>query len=333
MRFEPVAHVRSILADRARAPKQGREGAPDAVLEFEEKYLPALDGLKTGDEVWLLCHFHQADRDTLSVHPRGDPANPRTGVFNTRSPDRPNPIGLHKVTIRAMDGARLAVGPLEAVDGTPVLDVKPVIPGESGPSGDGRHPEDLLARAGRLGWRRGLFAGFNGNLSLRPEDEPEVMVVTASGAAKRSLQPSDFARVRLSDGAHLSGPAPSTEARAHQAVYNRRQEARAIVHTHPPHLLALDLAEGMAGLRALPLFEADMFCCKLAECPAIPPGGEDLARAVARSAGELGEGMGAVFMGRHGLLAFGPDPLSALALSEELEALAKIRLLSRAGGA
>jgi tRNA-Thr(GGU) m(6)t(6)A37 methyltransferase TsaA len=122
-----VATVESPLTDAATAPKQGHEGAPAAWLRFDPAVLDALDGLEVGDEVILLTWLDRADRDILRVHPRGDPANPIQGVFNTRSPARPNPIGLHEVRILAIDGARMRVSGLEALDGTPVLDVKPVL--------------------------------------------------------------------------------------------------------------------------------------------------------------------------------------------------------------
>jgi tRNA-Thr(GGU) m(6)t(6)A37 methyltransferase TsaA len=106
---------------------QGDEGAPAAWLVFEPNVAEAARDLRAGDEVFVLTWLHLARRDVLAVHPRDDPARPLTGVFSTRSPDRPNPIGLHRVTITAVDGLRIAVQNLEAVDGTPVLDVKPVL--------------------------------------------------------------------------------------------------------------------------------------------------------------------------------------------------------------
>jgi tRNA-Thr(GGU) m(6)t(6)A37 methyltransferase TsaA len=123
----PVAVVESSLKDRSEAPKQGCEGGPDAWVVFEPGVLEALDGIAPGDRVILLTWFHRGDRDVLQVHPRDDPANPMRGVFATRSSDRPNPIGLHEVEVLALDGRRMHVRPLEAIDGTPVIDVKPVI--------------------------------------------------------------------------------------------------------------------------------------------------------------------------------------------------------------
>ena len=127
LQLRPVATVRSTLTDVASAPKQAHEGAPEAWLEFDPALLGALDGLRVGDEIVVLTWLDQADRDVRRVHPRGDPANPVQGVFSTRSPARPNPIGLHPTRILAIDGARVRVSELEAVDGTPVVDVKPVL--------------------------------------------------------------------------------------------------------------------------------------------------------------------------------------------------------------
>lgn len=120
-----IGVIRSTLAARDAAPKQGREGAPDAWLEVDAWAVPGLLGLEVGDEVLVITWLHQADRAALQVHPRDDRHRPLTGVFATRSADRPNPIGLHPVTVRAIDGARLRIGPIEAIDGTPVIDVKP----------------------------------------------------------------------------------------------------------------------------------------------------------------------------------------------------------------
>jgi tRNA-Thr(GGU) m(6)t(6)A37 methyltransferase TsaA len=119
--------VRSSIGSRAEAPKQGSEGAPDAWLELVADVEPALDGIAPGADLVILTWLDRSRRDVLRVHPRGDPANPMAGVFATRSPDRPNPIGLHRVTVREIDGVRLKVGPIEALDGTPVIDIKPVL--------------------------------------------------------------------------------------------------------------------------------------------------------------------------------------------------------------
>jgi tRNA-Thr(GGU) m(6)t(6)A37 methyltransferase TsaA len=123
----PIGTVQSPLTDRASAPKQGHEGSPEAWLVFEPRVVEGLDGIRPGDEIVVLTWLDRADRDVLRVHPRGDVANPEQGVFNTRSPDRPNPIGLHRVEVVTVDDNRLRVRHLEALDGTPVIDVKPVL--------------------------------------------------------------------------------------------------------------------------------------------------------------------------------------------------------------
>ena len=123
----PIGEVESPLTDRESAPKQGDEGSPDAWLVFEPGVLDGLDGIRPGDQVLLLTWLDRADRDVLRVHPRGDPSRSPQGVFSTRSPDRPNPIGLHRVEVASIDGARVRVRDLEALDGTPILDVKPVL--------------------------------------------------------------------------------------------------------------------------------------------------------------------------------------------------------------
>jgi tRNA-Thr(GGU) m(6)t(6)A37 methyltransferase TsaA len=123
----PVGHVSSPLTDRDSAPRQPDEGAPAAWLVFEEEYAAALDGIVPGTDAVLLTWLDRADRATLRVHPRGDASRPSTGVFATRSPDRPNPIGLHEVHVLAVDGTRVHVRHLEAIDGTPILDLKPFL--------------------------------------------------------------------------------------------------------------------------------------------------------------------------------------------------------------
>jgi tRNA-Thr(GGU) m(6)t(6)A37 methyltransferase TsaA len=127
--LRPIGHVRSPLTDPATAPKQGDEGAPDAWLVLDPEVAVGARDLAVGADVFVLTWLHRARRDVLAVHPRDDPRTPETGVFSTRSQDRPNPIGLHRVTIAAVDGLRLLARGLEAVDGTPIVDVKPVLAG------------------------------------------------------------------------------------------------------------------------------------------------------------------------------------------------------------
>ena len=123
----PIGWVESSLTERAQAPRQGSEGAPSAWLVFEPKVADGIRDLAAGTEIMVLTWLDRADREVLVTRPRGDPARPLAGVFSTRSPDRPNPIGLHRVEILAIDGLRVLVQPLEALDQTPIIDVKPVL--------------------------------------------------------------------------------------------------------------------------------------------------------------------------------------------------------------
>jgi tRNA-Thr(GGU) m(6)t(6)A37 methyltransferase TsaA len=125
--LRPIGRIRSALRALAEAPRQGSEGAPDAWLEVKPSLAQGLSGIATGDEVVVVTWLHRADRGVLEVHPRDDREIPLAGVFATRSPDRPNPLGLHRVTVRAIAGTRLRIGPIEAIDGTPVVDLKPVL--------------------------------------------------------------------------------------------------------------------------------------------------------------------------------------------------------------
>ena len=127
MKLVAIGAIESPLTDRASAPKQGDEGAPEAWLAFDPAFAGALDGIVAGDELLVLTWLDRARRDVLRVHPRGDPSRAQQGVFNTRSPDRPNPIGLHRVTVAEIDGSRMRVRGLEALDGTPIVDVKPLL--------------------------------------------------------------------------------------------------------------------------------------------------------------------------------------------------------------
>jgi len=127
-----VGRVESSLIDLDLAPNQGDEGAPSAWLVFEPDVLDALDGIQPGDEIILLTWLDRARRDVLRVHPRGDESRPRQGVFSTRSPVRPNPIGLHRVEVETIEGNRMRVRNLEAINGTPIVDVKPMLGSDIG---------------------------------------------------------------------------------------------------------------------------------------------------------------------------------------------------------
>jgi tRNA-Thr(GGU) m(6)t(6)A37 methyltransferase TsaA len=125
--IKPIGIIRSKLTSRKEAPRQGYEGAPEAWLELTDAVLPGLLGVEAGDELIVLTWLHAARREVLQVHPRDKLKAPLTGVFATRSPDRPNPIGLHRVTVLELKGSQLKVGPIEAIDGTPIVDIKAVL--------------------------------------------------------------------------------------------------------------------------------------------------------------------------------------------------------------
>ena len=126
-RIKPIGFIRSDLKCREEAPRQGRDGAPNAFIELLPSYTNALHRMQVGDEIIIISWLHRARRNVMEVHPRGDASRPVTGVFSTRSPDRPNPMGLHRVKVLELKSGRLQVGPIEAIDGTPVIDIKPVI--------------------------------------------------------------------------------------------------------------------------------------------------------------------------------------------------------------
>jgi tRNA-Thr(GGU) m(6)t(6)A37 methyltransferase TsaA len=126
-RIRPIGFIRSSLKNRTGAPRQGREGAPNALLEIIPAFRPGLARMQVGDDIIVITWLHRAQRDVLKVHPHGDLATPLTGVFSTRSPDRPNPLGLHRVKVLKKRAGKLLIGPIEAIDGTPAIDIKPVL--------------------------------------------------------------------------------------------------------------------------------------------------------------------------------------------------------------
>lgn len=125
--LRPIGVIRSVIKRRSEAPKQGSEGAPDAWLELNSFATEGIEGITAGDDILVLTWLHEARRDVLKVHPRSDPNRALTGVFWTRSPDRPNPLGLHRVTVREIVKNRIRIGPIEVIDGTPVVDIKPAL--------------------------------------------------------------------------------------------------------------------------------------------------------------------------------------------------------------
>ena len=129
--IKPIGHIQSALQVLDEAPRQGLEGAPDAWLEVYQPFARGLFGITPGDEIIVITWLHLADRDVLDIHPRGDPETPLAGVFATRSPHRPNPLGLHRVIVHEISEGRLRIEPIEAIDGTPVVDIKPILVGNA----------------------------------------------------------------------------------------------------------------------------------------------------------------------------------------------------------
>jgi L-fuculose-phosphate aldolase len=318
-----IGTVRSHLQNREECPKYGVSSLPPVWIELAPEFEPAATDLQVGDAVLVLTWMHQGDQSVLRCHPRGNKDLPMRGIFSTRSPDRPTPIGLHPVRIVGREGLRLQVHPLEVIDGTPVIDIKP----DNASSGKGEdfpalvNPDtgQAILRAGRDGWLRGLFAGFNGNVSMRQGDR---VVITATGSAKGHLQPQDLAVVDLNTGSALTSAQASSELAVHLEIYRQQPRAKAIVHTHPPKLLALSL-RGVDPLLDLPLFEGRAFAARLTRVAAEQPGTPELGRAV----GQAARAFEAVFMNNHGLVSWGETMTLALGLSEELESLAGIAML------
>jgi tRNA-Thr(GGU) m(6)t(6)A37 methyltransferase TsaA len=125
--LEPIGWIRSELKKTKDAPRFYTEGAPNARLELDSRYGDGMGGIKVGDDIVVITWLHLANRQTLKVHPRGDLTRPLRGVFSTRSPHRPNPLGLHRARVLAIEQNILSIGPIEAIDGTPVVDIKPVV--------------------------------------------------------------------------------------------------------------------------------------------------------------------------------------------------------------
>lgn len=317
-----IGVVRSHLRSREECPKYGDAALPPVWIEINPEFEDAATDLLPGDAIVVLTWMHQGDRSVLRCHPRGDKGLPMRGIFSTRSPDRPTPIGMHSVRVTGRDGLRLQVHPLEVIDGTPVIDIKPDNTPAHGqeefPSLVNPDTGRAIIEAGRDGWLRGLFAGFNGNISMRQGGR---VIITATGSAKGHLSPRDLAVVDLESGAALSSAQASSELSVHLEIYRSQPSARAIVHTHPPKLIALSL-RARGPLLQLPLYEGQVFAAKLTRVPSEIPGTPELGK----SAGQAARYFQAVFLDDHGLVCWGGSMTQALGLSEELESLAAIAL-------
>ncbi len=326
--FTFIGKVHSPLTELSACPRQYSEGAPEAVVVIYPEFTEALSGLYAGQDILIFTWLHKAGRSYLSVHPRADTALPRRGVFSTRSPDRPNPIGLSHSRILSITDDRITLERLEVLNGTPVLDIKPVAEeteqAHNWGFGIAREVGEEIRRACLAGWKKNLFAGLNGNASVRLGKE---MVITRSGAAKAFIGPGDVTRMDIDSG-RVTGPGiPSSEAPAHLAVYRKVKEARAVIHCHPPHLLALSLLQNSIDFN-LPLYESGFYEKLLCQIEDFPPGSLDLAKAT----GEAALSFQAVFLPRHGLITHGKNLYQAIALAEEMDNLARIALISKKDG-
>lgn len=323
----PIGIVRSSLKRLEECPKQGDEGAPEAWVEIFTNFSRGLDSLAEGQMITLATWLHEADRNCLTVHPRGDTSLPQRGVFNTRSPDRPNPLGLHAVRILEIKGNMLRVFPLEALDNTPIVDIKSSRIQRSGEDdlridwghGIPNHEADTLREICYRGWKRHLFSGFNGNVSIRMDDR---CLITSTGSAKGNLRVGDLAVMDIETGNVLTGESPSSESGMHLEIYRNQPEAQSIVHTHPPKLLALGVHVKNVDILKLPIFESDLIREHLGFAPDHAPG----SHALARDAGIAARKHKAIYLERHGLACWGESAAWALSLSEEIEHLAGIHL-------
>lgn len=329
-----IGHIKSVYTQCSTCPKQDSADSPPATLVLKQEYLPAIKELRPGQELEIITWLHQSSRETLTCHPRGDANQPLHGVFATRSPNRPNPLGLHQVRLLGIEKNSLQIHPLDVLDGTPVVDIKPGInhgPGLPwGPGISAKNGQQIRDIA-RDAWQKGLLSGFNGNLSLVKETEGEnqdfdqkQIIITASGSAKGRISPADLVLVDMQKGRPVYQGSMSSETPMHLAVYAKQPRARAILHTHPPNLLALWL-KNQEKLIQLPLYELSLFLPRLTRVGPLAPGSIELARAT----GEAARGHEAIFLENHGLVCWADTLSKALALSEELDNLAAIQL--RAG--
>ncbi|EFI33243.1 class II aldolase/adducin family protein [Desulfonatronospira thiodismutans ASO3-1] len=326
MHFKSIGLARTNYLDPEDCPRQGRGDMPACTIELDPEYAPGLHRLRQGQEVVVLTWMHLARRDVYRLRPRNDPARPLHGVFCTRSPHRPNPIGLHQVKILKIHDCRIVVHPLEVVDKTPVVDIKPVLGERSPESGVEQYfsPEDIqsLVLAGRRGWERGLFSGCNGNLSLR---RGGLVLITRSGCPKSCLETVDLSVMDLESGSTLAGGPASIESGMHLQIYKRQEKAGAVAHTHPLSLLALSRAGEGVLFKKKDLFEARAALKGLGRVEAMDPGSRDLARAVGDKAREYDS----IFMDGHGLTCLAGDIAGAMNRSEELESLAGLEVTTR----
>lgn len=326
--LKPVGWVRSPIKSLEDAPHWHAEG-PEAELEILAEYTPALDGIRPGQRISLLTWLHRADRFVLHRQKRREPNEAPRGVFCSRSPARPNPIGLHEVTVlavkRGAGNARLRVNALEALDGTPIVDIKTSREHFLGDDDTAlRHAREGLAALCRRAAAKGLLPGLSGNASLRLG---QIALLTPGGLPKENLAPGDMAPLDIASGRSAApGPKASSESALHLEIYKNQPDAAAILHTHPAALTALGLAQPGKSFYErldLPLFECAALREKIAAVQRLAPGGAELARAAGLAAREKR----IIWLEGHGLCVWGQSADEALALSEECEHLARIAVM------
>lgn len=325
--LNPIGWVRSPIKELAGCP-HWQDAGPEAELEILAEYVPGLDGMQPGQKIILLTWLHLADRTALHRSKHRDPGEPLRGVFSSRSPVRPNPIGQHEIEVIAVErsggAARIKVRALEALDGTPILDIKTgrefFFGEDQAAMQQGR---GLLSSLCQRAAAKGLLPGSSGNASLRMGS---FALLTPSGVPKEGLGPDDLVTTRLADGknAHLAMK-PSSESAMHLEIYKRQPEAMAILHTHPAALTALGIVlpdKSFYDRLDLPVFECAVLREKTATVADFAPGTPELAHAVAEAAATKQ----IIWLERHGLCVWGKSADEVLALSEECEHLARVAL-------
>ncbi|MFW6388574.1 MAG: class II aldolase/adducin family protein [Desulfohalobiaceae bacterium] len=277
---------------------QGVRGQEGTEVRFEPGFELVLQNLKPGREYLILTWQGQEARE--------------------RRLCGANPIGLYRSRLLQLQGQRALFAPLQLPEQTQVLEVRS-FPESKESWGQGVPEESALQlrRTARRAWKKGLLSGFNGNLSLRQQER---IIITCSGAAKAFIQPGDLVCMELSTGQALGPGQASSEAELHLRLYQEQPRAKAVVHTHPPALLALDLQA--KRLLDIELYEAEVYQDLLCRVPRIKPGSSRLAELV----GSAAKDFQAVFMAGHGLVCWAGSLQKAVALSEELESLGKIQL-------
>ncbi|MDQ7031147.1 MAG: tRNA (N6-threonylcarbamoyladenosine(37)-N6)-methyltransferase TrmO [Desulfonauticus sp.] len=315
-----IGKIFSPLKDLIASPRQATPNLPPAKVVIFPDYRDGLEKLFKGQKVFLLTWLHLAERDCLKVHPGGDRSVPLHGVFATRSPHRPNPIGLHKVDILKLEEDGIIVHPLEAIDGTYVVDIKPCLAEQDYQGKTIFFPSIYFSQIQKIAfwaWQKELLSGFNGNISVRLEER---VLITNSKTFKAELDFKDFSVFDLQKKEFIAGDNPSSEFKMHLSIYENQPKARAVLHTHPPCLNNLFL-QGKE-LLDLSLLETKFIFPRFTKLSEYEPGSLELAQAV----GEASKKYQIIYLAKHGLVVWGSELTETFALSEEIESLAKIKL-------